>query len=267
MLTRMRILGTGAGRAIGAATALELTQHGHEVVASARDVGLLESLDVAQRIALDVTDERSVEVALREIGEVDAVVNNAALGGSAPLECFSIEHLRQMFETNTIGPLRLVQRLTPGWRERGHGVIVNISSVQGRVASPLDGAYSATKFALEALSEAMHYELGHFGVRVVLIEPGYIAPGMKPLETPLAQPEWYEGLYEQWRGTDQKVTGPNGRPEPAVVAVAVRQAIEDPSTPLRVPVGDDAQMILAARSQLDDQTFESQMRSVLDLTW
>ena len=262
----MRVLVTGAGRAIGAATCQTLSDAGHEVVATARDVTLLEDLDVAARFELDVTDELSVDSVLREAGELDALINNAALPGFAPVESLPLEHLRSMFETNTIAPVRLIQRLLPSWRERGSGVIVNISSIQGRVASPLESAYAATKFALEAVSESLHYEVGHFGIRVILIEPGYTAPGMKRLEA-IPYPEAYQELYGQWEGTDDKVAGPGGRPGPETVAQAILGALEDPSTPLRVPVGDDAAMILAARASMDDAAFESAMREVLGLTW
>ena len=168
----MRILITGAGRAIGAATATELTRAGHEVVATARDPVLLGDLDVALRLPLDVTDAASVAAALDRAGELDAVVNNAALNGKGPLESFPLDHLEQMFRTNAFGALRLLQPLLAGWRARGSGVVVNVSSIQGRVATPLDGAYSASKYALESLSETLHYELGHFGTRSAGFMPG-----------------------------------------------------------------------------------------------
>lgn len=262
----MRILITGAARAIGAASAEELTRAGHEVVATARDVSLLAELDVALRLPLDVTDDESVRRALDEAGEIDAVVNNAALSGKGPLESFPLDRMLTMLDTNTLGPLRLLQRLVPEWRDRGHGVVVNISSVQGRVAIPLEGPYSVSKFGLEALSETLHHELGHFGIRVVVIEPGYIAPGMKPAE-PVSGDEAYRQLWDEWTGTDLKVTGPGGRPGPELVAGAVRSAIEDPDTPFRVPVGADAVMVLAARSAMDDAAFEATMRTSLGLTW
>ena len=262
----MRILITGAARAIGAATAEALTAAGHEVVATARDVTLLEPLDVALRLPLDVTSPESVNDAVAAAGPLDAIVNNAALPGSAPMETFPIDRLRAMFETNTFGALRVIQAVLPAWRERGSGDIVNVSSIQGRVGVPLDGAYAATKFALEAISETLHYEVGHFGIRVVLIEPGYTAPGMKKTD-PLDQAAAYRGLYEQWEGTDDKVAGPAGRPGSEGVASAIVSAIADSNTPLRVPVGDDANLILAARSQMDDATFEATMRATLGLTW
>jgi NAD(P)-dependent dehydrogenase (short-subunit alcohol dehydrogenase family) len=262
----VRILITGAARAIGAASAAELTRAGHEVVATARDVSLLADLDVSLRLPLDVTDDDSVRRALAESGAIDAVVNNAALSGKGPLESFPLDRLRTMIDTNTLGPLRLLQHLLPAWRERGHGVVVNISSVQGRVATPLEGPYSMSKFGLEALSETLHHELGHFGIRVVVIEPGYIAPGMKLADT-VAGDEAYRQLWEEWSGTDVKMTGPGGRPGPELVARAIRSAIENPATPFRVPVGDDAVMVLGARAELDDATFEATMRTTLGLTW
>jgi NAD(P)-dependent dehydrogenase (short-subunit alcohol dehydrogenase family) len=262
----VRILITGSARAIGAATAEALTRAGHEVVATARDVTLLDGLDVAVRLPLDVTDGDSVRRALGLAGELDAVVNNAAVSGKGPLENFPLDDLRAVLDTNTLGPLRVLQPLLPSWRRRGHGVVVNVSSVQGRVATPLEGAYSVSKFGLEGLSESLHHELGHFGIRVVLIEPGYISPGMKPAGQ-VRGDDAYRPLWDEWAGTDLKVTGPSGRPGPELVAAAIRSAIEDPATPFRVPVGDDAVMVLGARSQMDDATFEAAMRSTLGLTW
>lgn len=140
----MRILITGSARAIGAATADELSRAGHEVIATARNADLLDHLDVAMRLPLDVTDEASIGNALAQAGELDVIVNNAAISGKGPMEDFPLGQLRDMFETNTFGPLRLVQHVLPQWRSRGSGVIVNVSSVQGRVATPLEGPYSGT---------------------------------------------------------------------------------------------------------------------------
>ncbi len=262
----MRVLVTGAARAIGAATAAELTRRGHQVVATARDVSLLDQVPATQRLALDVTDGTSVDAALAQAGELDALVNNAGVSASGPLEAYPIEQVRAVLETNTLGPLRVIQALAEGWRQRGSGVIVNVSSVEGRVATPLGGVYSASKFALEALSETLHYELGHFGIRTVIIEPGYIAPGMKATTSYRGDVD-YSGLWDQWSGTVERVTGPVGRSEPELVATAIADAIEEPDTPLRVPVGPDAEMVLATRAQLDDAAFESTMREVIDLTW
>jgi len=262
----MRMLVTGAARAIGRATAIECARRGHEVVATARDPRLLEDLDVAKHLALDVTDAASIRVALDAAGDLDAVVNNAALSGAGPLEDFPLARLQSIIDTNTYGPLRLAQALIPAWRQRGSGVFANVSSVQGRVSSPLEGAYAASKYALEALSETLHYELGHFGIRVVIIEPGYIAPGMKASPRHDGPPAYAE-LWRQWTGTDAKVTGPSGRPGPELVGVAIADALENRQTPLRVPVGSDADMIFRARRHFDDADFEAAMRKTLDLSW
>ena len=132
----MRILVTGAGRAIGAATCQELTAAGHEVIATARDVTLLEPLDVALRLPLDVTSDESVDAAIEAAGPLDGIINNAALGGTAPLETYPLDRFRAMHETNVVGTLRLIQAVVPSWRQRGSGVIVIIGSVQGRVSAP-----------------------------------------------------------------------------------------------------------------------------------
>jgi NAD(P)-dependent dehydrogenase (short-subunit alcohol dehydrogenase family) len=227
---------------------------------------LLDQLDVAQRLTLDVTSDKSITGALREAGDIDAVINNAAINGSGPLENFPIEQLHRIIDTNAVGPLRLLQHVLPAWRERRHGVIVNVSSVSGRVSTPLDAPYSASKYALEAISEALHYELGHFNIRTVIIEPGYIAPGMKSIERDNSNAAYHQ-LREELNGLDSKVTGPQGRTGPDVVARAIRAAIEDEHTPLRVPVGADAELILATRSQLGDAEFESLMRATIGLTW
>jgi NAD(P)-dependent dehydrogenase (short-subunit alcohol dehydrogenase family) len=262
----MRILVTGAARAIGRATAVECARRGHEVVATARDPRLLDDLDGVKHLALDVTDVESIHAALEAAGELDAVVNNAALTGAGPLEDFPLDRFHSVMDTNAYGPLRIAQSLIPAWRARGSGVFANVSSVQGRVATPLEGAYAASKYALEAISETMHYELSHFGIRVVIIEPGYIAPGMKA--SPRHDgPADYADLWRQWDGTDAKMTGPSGRPGPELVGVAIAEALENADTPLRVPVGADAEMIFSARRHFDDADFEAAMRQTLDLTW
>jgi NAD(P)-dependent dehydrogenase (short-subunit alcohol dehydrogenase family) len=144
---------------------------------------------------------------------------------------------------------------------RGH-----VSSVQGKVGTPLEGPYAASKHALEALSETLHFELGHFGIRVVIVEPGYIAPGMKH-EDEHPGPPIYADLHDQWKGTVTALTGPGGRPGPELVGIAVAEALEDPDKPLRVEVGEDASVVLRLRRTLDDAAFEATMREALGLTW
>jgi NAD(P)-dependent dehydrogenase (short-subunit alcohol dehydrogenase family) len=262
----VRVLVTGAARAIGRATVEVLAERGHQVVATARDVVALAELPAALALPLDVSDPESVRTAVARAGELDAVVNNAGLTGNGPLETFPLDAFARVLDVNTIGPLRMAQAVAPSWRERGSGVLVNVSSVQGKIGTPLEGAYAASKHALEGLSESLYFELGHFGIRVVIIEPGYIAPGMKH-EADHQGPEVYDDLHAQWSGTVATLTGPEGRPGPEVVGRAVADALEDPATPLRVEVGKDAAMVLQLRRTLDDATFEATMREALGLTW
>ena len=172
-----RILITGCSKGLGRATALELSRRGHEVVATARRPESLASLPVAARLALDVRDAASVRRAAAEAGRVDVLVNNAGEIAVGPLESIPFDEIQKLYDINVFGTLRTIQAFAPAMRERGSGTIVNISSVVGRLALPLTGIYASTKWAIEALSEALRIELGHFGVKVVVIEPGQVGTG------------------------------------------------------------------------------------------
>jgi len=170
MSKALRVLITGAARGIGRATAQELASRGHSVVAT--DLSAPSGLESIEAQVLDVTSDDSVARCLQDVGPLDAIVNNAGITGGGPVEGYPLDRFRQIFETNTLGALRVIQAVLPAWRKRGSGVIVNVSSISGRVASPLGAAYAASKFALEALTESLYYEVRHFGIRSVLIEPG-----------------------------------------------------------------------------------------------
>lgn len=204
----MRVLVTGAGTGIGRATCEVLTARGHDVVATARRPEVLDDLDVALRLALDVTSDESVASCVAVLGDVDVLVNNAGITETGPMESYPADATLRMFETNFFGPLRLIRALVPAMRERGRGVVVNVSSVQGQVASPLSGMYCATKHALEAASESLALEVGHFGIRVVIVEPGYIAPGMRNAVRHGEEGTPYEELRAQWTGADATLVGP-----------------------------------------------------------
>lgn len=262
-----RILITGCSTGIGRASAVELAARGHEVVATARNVETLADLDVAARLALDVTDDESIAAALDVAGPIDALVNNAGWSISGPIELVPLDGVRRMFEVNFFGTVRMIQAVAPMMRTRGSGVIVNLSSIAGRVGQPLGGFYCSSKFAIEAISEALGYELGHWGVRVVIIEPGYIESAFAENATSVGSDvPPYDELERMWAGGRDRLGAAN-RPGPEIVARAIAGAIEDPATPLRVPVGDDAELVLNARAALDDAAFEASMRSVLELEW
>src|SRR5580658_1578070 len=169
-----RAIVTGCSSGIGRATALELTVRGYEVIATARRHESIADLAVARALTLDVDSDESVAAAQATVGPVDVLVNNAGFGIEGPVEEVPLSEVRRAFETNFFGAARMIQAFVPAMRERGSGTVVNVTSVAGVVAAPLAGFYSATKFALEALSEALHLEVGHFGVKVLVVEPGSI---------------------------------------------------------------------------------------------
>ncbi|MEZ5372489.1 MAG: SDR family oxidoreductase [Microthrixaceae bacterium] len=266
-MSAMRILITGCSTGFGRATAVEAARRGHQVVATARDVTTLDDLDVAERLTLDVTDPASVTSAVAAAGRLDAVVNNAGVDRHGPVEAYPEEVARWIMDTNFWGTFRVTSAVAPGMRAQGSGVIVNMSSVQGRVGTPLGGVYSASKAAIESYSESAHFELGHFGVRLVIVQPGYFDTPMATKGShELIDGTVYEELDEQWSSGSDSLN-PGGRPGPEVVATAIVDAIENDDTPLRVPVGDDARMVLGARAGMDDGEFEAIMRSTLNLTW
>ncbi|UQX88851.1 oxidoreductase [Jatrophihabitans telluris] len=174
------VLVTGCSSGIGAATAARLAAAGHIVYASARQPDTLAALTVGgcRPLALDVTSEESmtgaVDRVLAEQGRIDVLVNNAGYGQYGPIEQIPIEQVRQQFETNVFGLVRLTQLVLPGMRQRRHGRIVNVSSMGGRTTLPGGGIYHASKYAVEAVSNALRLEVRPFGVQVVLIEPGVV---------------------------------------------------------------------------------------------
>jgi NAD(P)-dependent dehydrogenase (short-subunit alcohol dehydrogenase family) len=263
-----RALITGCSTGIGRAAAVELTKRGFEVVATARRPETLADLDVTAALALDVDSDDSVAAAVAAAGPIDVLVNNAGFGVVGPVERVPIAEVRRMFETNFFGVIRMVQAVLPQMRERGSGTIVNVTSLAGRVAPPLDGFYSATKFGVEGLSEALHYEVGHFGIRVVLVEPGVIVTqfGDNVRGFGLEDPP-YDELVAQWEGARSRLPGFDASPGPELVAAAIADAVEAKEHRLRHPVGADAELITTVRAQLDDATFEATMRETLGLTW
>lgn len=174
------ILVTGCSSGIGAATAERLVRRGHAVFATARDAGALGELAAlgARTRSLDVTDEASMRAVVEEIaseaGAVGALVNNAGVGAYGSIEETPIERVRDEFETNVFGAARLIQLVLPAMRAAGRGRIVNMSSMGGRLTFPFGGYYHASKHALEALSDALRYEVRPFGISVSVIEPGLI---------------------------------------------------------------------------------------------
>lgn len=257
-----RVLITGCSTGIGRATAAHLATRGHDVIATARQRGALDGLDVAMRLSLDVTDPGSIAEVVDAAGDVDVLVNNAGILALGPVESFPLDEVRRLYETNVFGAVSMVQAFAPGMRARGHGTIVNVSSVAGQVVPPLMGAYASTKFALEALSEAAALELSRFGVRVRVIQPGGVSSGA--LDDPVVHLDG-AGTYAPLAGR-----GPGSDPASMITPEAVAEAIEDAiastGSVLRWPVGPAARL-LEARRAMDDETFAATFRSMVAPDW
>ena len=171
---------TGCSSGIGRAAALHLVQRGNTVYATARRLETIADLERAgcRTLALDVLDEESMQAAVAAVeaehGSVGALVNNAGYAVSGAIEAVPLDAVRTEFETNVFGYVRMAQLVLPGMRGAGKGRIVNVSSVAGRVTLPGAGAYAASKYAIEAISDALRFEVRGFGVDVIVIEPGPI---------------------------------------------------------------------------------------------
>jgi NAD(P)-dependent dehydrogenase (short-subunit alcohol dehydrogenase family) len=267
-MTTKRALITGCSTGIGRATAVELQARGYEVIATARRPETIDDLEVAGKLALDVDSDESVAHVAAEAGPIDVLVNNAGFGVEGAIETVPLGEVRRMFETNVFGAARMIQAFLPGMRERGAGAIVNVTSTAAIASPPLGGYYAATKFALEAISEALKIEAGHFGIQVFAIEPGVIETsfGSNVLDH-RAEPGPYEELGTVWSEAMEILGGGQAAPGPELVATAIATALESDGSQLRWPVGQDAELIAAARTGTDYDEFVAGMRTVLNLDW
>ncbi len=270
------ILVTGCSSGIGRATALEAAGRGHRVFASARRVADLAELDGVENVttlALDVTDPGSiaagVEGVLSRAGRVDALVNNAGFGQYGSVEEVTLDEWRAQFEVNLFGAIAAIQAVLPSMRGRGSGTIVNVSSVSGRVSVPFAAPYSASKHALEAVSDALRVELFPFGIRVVLVEPGPIETRFtdraRSMVAPLlARPGPYREIYRlAERAMDAEFQ--RGRQPASVVARVVIGAIESGKPRPRYPVGLMPRALFPLKTALPDGWLDGLMRRALRL--
>jgi len=253
---------TGTSTGIGFATSLLLAAHGHRVFAGMRNLGKAQPLrDAAAKagvpvevIELDVTAQASCDRAFASIGAVDVLVNNAGIGGASPLELTPEAEHRQMFETNYFGAVRCIQAVIPGMRERRSGAIVNITSIAGLVATPNQVAYSASKWALECLGEALAHELYRFGVRVVNVEPGVIMTSIfenSKETTRYDKASPYQPIMR--RNGKLFAAGFREAAQPEQVANTILEAITTSQYRLRWPVGKDADGLAKGRPQISDE--------------
>jgi NAD(P)-dependent dehydrogenase (short-subunit alcohol dehydrogenase family) len=270
------VLITGCSSGIGHATAEHLAGRGWRVYASARRT---ESIaDLAERgcktLALDVTDEDSMRAAVAAVeaaeGAVGVLVNNAGYSQSGALETLPLDRLRAQFETNVFGLVRLCQLVLGGMRRQGWGRIVNVSSMGGRLTFPGGGAYHGTKHAVEALSDALRFEVRGFGVDVVLIEPGLIktrfgetAAGSIDAAVPDRDDPYADFNAAVGAATADVYEGPLARlgGGPETVARAIERAISSRRPKTRYKVTPSARLILAQRRLLSDRAWDAFLRT------
>ncbi len=269
---------TGCSSGFGLLTAQTFARRGDQVIATVRDLATAEALVAARDaedlpisiLQLDVRDTASVQSAVSAAldgGPIDVLVNNAGYALRSTVEEVEEDELLDQFDTNVFGLVRVVQAVVPTMRERGRGVIVNVSSVVTSAPLPFNGVYTASKAAVGALSESLHYELAEFGVRVALIEPGpytttrFLSNLRVGRKSGAMSP--YAELVSRFRAAMSRLLG--GAPaDPQEVADAIYAAVYDDSPKFRHVIGASAQRIAAARNPTEFEDFEKFMRQLLD---
>jgi len=257
------VLITGCSTGFGLEAALAFARRGDTTVATMRNLAKAdalrkraadEGLDV-EVVTLDVTDDASVAAACADVrarfGGVDVLVNNAGVGYEGAVETVPLDVARELMETNFWGAVRMTRAVLPGMREQRSGVIVNVTSLAGRIPGAMyQGMYAASKHALGALSESLSSEVGPFGIRVVCVEPGFFATAIATNATAIDDGmagTAYESDYA-WFHSFMHQSVESGA-DASIVADAIVAAVDDAATPLHRPVGDDAELFLAVLEQ------------------
>ena len=242
---------TGSSTGIGLATAVTLARAGHTVYAGMRrPEAAADELKAAGAaiLELDVDNDESVAAACNR--SIDVLVNNAGVASSGAVEETPVAEYRRVMETNFFGALRCIQAVLPGMRERRNGCIVNVTSVAGRLSAAVQSPYSASKWALEALSESLACEMRAFGVRVAVVEPGVIATPIFGKSRPPERPS----IYPHERRLNALYAASLKNPvSPYVVAEVIRGIVDSDSWKLRYPVGPDAAPLLGRRAAITDE--------------
>jgi NAD(P)-dependent dehydrogenase (short-subunit alcohol dehydrogenase family) len=269
---------SGCSSGIGRASALRLARSGRTVYATARNPEALADLADAgcRTLALDVTDEQSMRAAVQTVeqaeGAVGVLINNAGYSQSGAIETVPIEVVRRQFETNVFGLVRLTQLVLPKMRAQRWGKIVNVGSMGGRLSFPGGGCYHATKHALEAISDALRFELRGFGIDVILLEPGLISTSfgeaaVTAMGSNEAQAKDGQDPYEAFNATVGAVTkGAYDGPlrllgaGPDRVAKVIERAISRRRAPTRVLITPSAKLTIATRRLLTDRAWDAAMR-------
>jgi len=258
------VLITGSSTGIGRATAERLVKSGHTVYATARREEAIEDLRAigCHTLALDVTDESSMSAAVERVsseqGAVGVLINNAGYSQSGAVETVSPEDVRRQFETNVFGLLRMSQLVLPGMREQGSGRIVNVSSMGANFTFPGGGIYHATKYAVEAISDAMRFEVAGFGVKVIIVQPGLIKTEFGARAA--AEVDRQDGPYADFNALVARTTqevyekGPLAKlgGPPDAVAATIEKAITARSPKIRYRVTPSAHVLIGQRRLMTD---------------
>ena len=268
------VLITGCSSGIGAATAADLAANGYTVYATARRPETLKELadKGCRTLALDVTDEGSMAAAVAAVedaeGSVGVLVNNAGYSQSGAVESIPLDDIRRQFETNVFGLIRMSQLVLPGMRKAGKGRIVNIGSMGGKLTFPGGGSYHATKHAVEAISDAMRFEVQGFGVQVVLIEPGLITTEFAHAAV-ASTDSLNDGPYADFNAKVGAVTAGiyesrlaglvGGGPD--AVAEVIRKAIKSKHPKARYTVTPSATLGILQRQLTPDRLWDLMMRT------
>jgi NADP-dependent 3-hydroxy acid dehydrogenase YdfG len=269
------VLITGCSSGIGYATAERLLSDGHTVYATARHTDSIAGLAAkgAITLALDVTDEHSMSAAVQRVtdaeGAVGVLINNAGYSQSGAVESVPLDDVRRQFETNVFGLIRMCQLALPGMRERGEGTIVNIGSMGGRLTFPGGGIYHATKYAVEAISDALRFEVRGFGVHVVLVEPGLITTNFGEVAAgSVDAAAEADGPYTDFNRHVAKTTadaykGPMARlgGAPEAVADTIAKALTAKRPKPRYVVTPSAHLLIGQRRITPDRVWDLMMRS------
>jgi len=268
---------TGCSSGFGLALAKRVHERGDVVVATARSIQALRDIGLDDgsrvlRLELDVRDEDAASVAVQRVidrfGRIDVLVNNAGYGYFGTQEEGELEEIRAMYETNVFGLITMTQAVLPRMRERRSGVIVNMSSLGGRISTPRAGFYHSTKWAVEALSEATHLETHQFGIRVAVIEPGSFDTDFAPRSARTSRADSdpnspYAELNRRWRANaSTSIFVP--RQDPNEVIESILSTVDSDLPFVRLPVGRDAQKVIARRLEMGDTAFLTWLKEMLD---
>ncbi|MFE5335808.1 oxidoreductase [Isoptericola sp. NPDC056573] len=266
MTTKVALV-TGASSGIGESTARKLQSIGYTVYGAARRTDRLQRLaaDGVRPLRMDVTDEQSmkdgVATIVADTGRIDVLVNNAGYGSYGAIEDVDIDEGRRQFEVNVFGAMNLTQLVLPRMREQKSGTIVNITSMGGKIYTPLGGWYHGTKFALEALSDCLRLELAPFGIDVVVIEPGGIATEWGGIAADNLEKTSANGPYERQaeavaRSLRSEANTRRNSP-PSVIADVIAKAVTARRPKTRYAVGYGARPLIAAGRILGDRQFDA----------